>query len=298
LNLSRSNLRGRGEALRLRVAGGEEETNAELHWESPYGFGLRTTGWELGARWRSGSVPTVRPSQHYENFDASPFESLGAWVGLVHRAGRRRLEKGLLHEHRKLPLETGGHGSEHERSALYLHYSVDAQDRLLFPTRGGRFEVHGDAAVAGDQLWRLEALGAWALPLHDAAHAVWTLRGGVGVSGSADHPSFWHEPGGHASLYGWVPHGARAPQYARAGSVLRQRLLSRAAFELHAELGAEWLRTALDRDDLEDAEDLWGWGLSVTASVPWFGPLTVGWSANDAGGDTWWVTAGFPFLDP
>ena len=298
LELSRANLRGSGEALRLRVAAGEEVAGAELHWDSPYGFGLRTTGWQLGAGWKSGFVPSVRANQHYEDFDASPYESLRSWAGLVHRAGRRRLEGGLLHEHRKLPLETGGPGSEHERTALYLDYSVDGQDRLLFPSRGGRFEVHGDAAIAGDQLWRLEAKGAWALPLTADAGAVWTARAGAGVSGQADHPSFWHEPGGHAALYGWVPHGARSPQYLRAGWVLRHRLLARKGAELHAEVGADWLRTALERDDLEDADDVWGWGLSVTATVPWFGPLTLGWSANDEGGDVYWVTAGFPFLDP
>lgn len=296
VSLSRANLRGRGESLRVRAAAGEEETQAEVRWESPFGFGLRTTGWELGARWRSGSVPTVRANQHYEDFDGDRFESSAAWAGLVHRAGRRRLEGGVLHEQRELLLETGASGSRHERTALYLNYAIDAQDRLLFPTRGGRLEVHGDLALAGDRLWRLETLGAWAWPLRRDGRTVATLRGGAGVSGRAEHPSFWHEPGGHSSLYGWVPYGARAPQYARAGWVLRQRLLSQPAFELHAELGAEWLRTAMDRDELEDAEDLWGGGLSVTATVPWFGPITVGWSANDAGGDVYWVTAGFPFL--
>ena len=92
-----------------------------------------------------------------------------------------------------------------------MRWSLDRQDRLLFPTSGGQLSVRTDLTFAGDELWRFEARGGWAIALARSGRTVLSPRAGFGVSDDADHRSFWFDPGGHRGHYGYWPNGDAPP---------------------------------------------------------------------------------------
>jgi predicted acylesterase/phospholipase RssA len=298
LRLKRGNLSGRGDEVSFTTIAAEELTRFAIRYGNPGGLGLRTVGFELGAGWQSGHAPLTDADQDYVDEHTDEYEARGAWASLVHRARLgSKLNLGVLYEHRRLPPPAGGPGELHERTAAVLRWSLDRQDRLLFPTSGGRLSVRTDLSFAGDELWRLETKGGWAIALSRSGHTVLAPRAAFGVSDDAEHRSFWFDPGGHRGLYGFIPYGAAAPQYAHAGLVLRQRLLSKGPVDFYAEAGTDVLWTSFEGSGLDELEHAHGFGLSLTANIHWLGPITVGWSENSDDADVWFVTAGFPFLD-
>lgn len=298
VRLKRGNLSGRGDEVSLTSIAAEELTRFSLRYGNPGGLGLRTIGFELGAGWQSGSVPLTDIDQGYSDLRADKHEARSAWVHLVHRARLgSQLNFGLHYEHRRLATPEGEPSTINERTSVALRWSLDRQDRLLFPTSGGRLNLRTDLSFEGDELWRMEARGGWAIALAESKRTVLAPRASFGVSDDADHRSLWFDPGGHRSLYGYVPYGAAAPQYAHVGLVLRQRLLSRGPVDLYAEIGVDKLWTSFESSGLDELEDAHGLGASFTANVHWLGPITVGWSENSDDADVWFITAGFPFLD-
>jgi len=298
LRVARGNLSGRGDEVSFTAVGADELSKFTLRYGNPGGLGLRTIGFELGVAWRRGFTPLVGIDQDYEDPRADEHEARSAWAQLVHRARLgSQLNFGLLYEHRRLPPPEGGPGEVHERTAAALRWSLDRQDLLLFPTSGGRLLLRSDLTLAGDELWRFEARGGWAISLANSGDTVFAPRAAFGVSDDADSRSFWFDPGGHRALYGFVPYGAAAPQYAHAGFVLRHRFLSRGPVDLYAEAGADYVWTSFESSGLNELEGANGFGLSVTANVHWLGPITVGWAENSDNADIWFITAGFPFLD-
>jgi hypothetical protein len=183
----------------------------------------------------------------------------------------------------------------HDLATVFLQYENDQQDRLLFPTEGGALRVEAERSIGGEELWRAEATLNWAIALDGSRRGVVTPRFGIGVSGGAEDPSWWFDPGGYRDLYGAIPYSAAAPQYVRAGVTVRQRLFSRGLFDFHLEVGVDAIQKALTRGELDEVDELFGYGASLTAHADLIGPITVGWARNDEGNSTFFILAGYAF---
>lgn len=297
LRLAKANITGRGDFVDLTLLGARESALVRARYRTEYGIGSRNLGSEVGVDHYDNAYPLVDPNQHLLD-QTEDYRGDRLWASLI---GRLRwgavAQLGLVHERDRLedtpslPAETIG------RTSGFFRLGLDRHDRLLFPTRGSSVTILAEDSFSGDALWKTELKADSALSIGKQKGQTVSLRLGVGLSEDALRRPFWFNPGGYRDLYGFLPYGAAAPQYARVGATWRLRLFDLGAARVYFESGADVVRTALRRGDLGRADDTVGYGVSLIAHTRLLGPIALGAARNDNGAGMIFLTAGFPFLN-
>ncbi len=292
---ARSNLTGRGDLADATLVAGKDRLRFEARYRAEFAFGFRDFGLEFGGRYFDDDFLFVDREQELVDDLREPRSGGRLWVSLNHRLhGGAVIEGGLARQRDRLDATATDPALRLNRTTAFLDLELDRHDRLLFPERGGRLHVTAEAALAGDELWRAEAAGDAVIGLDRSRRSVLTARLALGLSGDAERRPLWFDPGGFRDLYGFIPYGAAAPQYARAGLVWRYRLLDLNLARIYVEAGVDGVTLAQRRDDLFDDGGTAGFGASVTAFSKLIGPITVGIAGNGDGAELIFVNVGFP----
>ena len=298
LRAAKSNITGHGDFVELTLAGALETEQAQVRYRTEYGIGFSNLGFEVGARFFNNEFPFVNDDQELDETGEERYEGSRSWVSAIRRLRWGAVARaGLFRERNRLeatPLEPE---ETRSRTSLFLRLDVDRHDHLLFPTRGGSLTIQGEHSISGQELWKYELFtdGSFS-PGRERRHTV-TGKAALGLSDRADRRPFWFDPGGHRQLYGFIPFGAAAPQYARLGATWRLRWFSWRALRVYLEAGADAIRTAALRSDLDDADTVYGYGFSVIAHTDFLGPIAVGAARNDRDTTTVFVTLGYGLFD-
>ncbi len=297
LRIAKANITGRGDFVDLTLLGALETTLVRARYRTEYGISSQNLGSEVGFDHYDNAYPLVDRNQHLLD-QTEKYRGDRLWASLI---GRLRwgavAQLGLFHERDRLedtpslPAETIG------RTSGFLRIGLDRHDRLLFPTRGSSVTILAEDSFSGDALWKAELKADSALSLGEHNGQTVSLLLGVGLSEDALRRPFWFNPGGYRDLYGFLPYGAAAPQYARFGATWRLRLFDLGAARVYLETGANVVRTALRRGDLGGADNNVGYGVSLIAHTRLLGPIALGAARNDDGAGMIFLTAGFPFLN-
>ncbi len=294
---AKANLTGRGDFVDL-VAGGASDVSAlTLRYRTEYGAGFQNLGADVGATLFTGKTPVADRDQRLVDRLAEPWRGTRAWATLIRGTHwGASLQGGIRWESDRFEATASAPAGVLDRTSAVLSLDLDRHDRLFFPTRGGAFRLALERSVDGEALWRAEARADRQLSFGSGRRHTLTGRIGVGLSEGAQRRPLWFNPGGYRDLYGFVPYGAAAPDYARAGATWRLRWLDVGAARLYLEAGADAVRTSPSRGGLRSGETMYGFGASVTAHTRFLGPVSIGIGRNDQGALTGFVTAGYPFV--
>jgi outer membrane protein assembly factor BamA len=244
----------------------------------------------------TASALVVGSDQRLASDLAEDWSGQRVWATLIRRSRWGvSFQGGFRFESDRLEATASEPEEDLSRTSAVLSLDVNRHDLLLFPTRGGALRLSAEGSLAGDELWKSEARADGAVSFGASRRQTLTGRLGVGLSEGTDRRPFWFNPGGYRDLYGFVPYGAAAPDYARAGGTWRLRWLDAGAARVYVEAGADAIRTAARGGDLGSASTLFGWGASVIVHTRQLGPIAVGFGKNDQGALTGFITAGFPF---
>ena len=293
----KGNLTGRGDAVDL-VAGAAADVSAvTLGYRTEYGAGFQDLGADVGGELFTASALVADGDQRLVNELAEDWSGERVWATVIRRARWGvSLQGGLRWENDRLEATSSEPEEDLSRTSAVLSLGLDRHDRLLFPTRGGAFRLSAEGSLAGDELWKAEARADGAVSFGASRRQTLTGRLGLGLSEGTDRRPFWFNPGGYRDLYGFVPYGAAAPDYARAGAAWRLRWLDVGAARVYVEAGADAIRTAAHGGELGSADTILGWGASVIVHTRQLGPIAVGFGRNDQGALTGFITAGYPFV--
>ncbi|ANM31408.1 hypothetical protein ABI59_20265 [Acidobacteria bacterium Mor1] len=296
IRAAKSNFSGRGDFVDLTIAGSKDVFSVDARYRTEYGFGFQNLGAEVGARWFDNDFLVVDADQSLVDEAAEGYEGYRGWVSLIKRVRWGAvIQAGVFHESMKLDPTANLMREQRDRTVFSFEAELDRHDRLLFPEKGGALYLSAEETLDGFDLWKAELEGDLAIPLDRARRHVLTPRFGIGLSDGADRRPFWFDPGGFRSLYGFIPFGAAAPQYAHAGVTWRYKLKDIQLSRLYLEAGVDWIATSATRDTLEDASGTYGWGASLTANVKFLGPISLGFAGNETGADTVFVLVGLPW---
>ena len=293
---AKSNFTGRGDFVDLLATAAKDRTTAQLRYRTEYGFGFQNLGVDAGVLYFNNNFLVVDDDQDLVDELDEEYSGERFWGSLIRRLRWGAVvQTGLSHETDRLEATPTEPKVRLDRTSAFLNLDLDRHDRLLFPERGGGLELRAESSFSGDSLWKAELEADVIFGLGPERRHVLTSRYGAGLSDDADRRPFWFDPGGYRGLYGFIPYGAAAPQYATTGLIWRYRWLDLNLARLYVEAGADWITTALDRGDLGDDGTL-GYGASIVAHSRFLGPIAVGIAQNDEGATTLFVTVGFPFL--
>ncbi len=297
LRLAKANITGRGDFVDLTLLGARETTLVRARYRTEYGIGPQNLGAEAGLDHYDNSYPLVDANQHLLE-QTEDYRGDRLWASLI---GRLRwgavAQLGLAHQRDRLEATATLPAESIRRASAFLRIGLDRHDRLLFPTRGSSVTVLAEDSFSGDTLWKTEMKADTALSVGASKGQTISLLLGAGLSENALRRPYWFNPGGYRELYGFLPYGAAAPQYARIGATWRLRLFDLGAARIYLETGANVIRTAFQRGDLGAANDQVGYGLSLIAHTRLLGPIALGAARNDNGAGMLFLTAGFPFLN-
>jgi outer membrane protein assembly factor BamA len=296
LRVAKANLTGRGDFVDFLLSGARDSERIRARYHTEYFGGFTNLGAEIGVEAFDNGFPLVDADQKIN------WSVLEQWEGMVGYAFlQRRLPWGIVgqggfqYEREQLEATALSPSETRERTSLSLRLDLNRHDRLLFPTRGVSLEATLSESLSGDSLSRFELRGDQVFsPSRGGRHAI-TGRFGVGLSEGADRKPYWFDPGGFRELYGYIPYGAAAPQYARVGATWRVQWFDVGAARIYHELGADAIRTGVVGSDLRRADTQLGYGASIVAYTRFLGPLTIGIARNDAGANKLFLTAGYPF---
>ncbi len=297
LRTAKANITGRGDFVDLTLTGARETALVRARYRTEYGAGFQNLGAEVGADYFDRAFPLVDDRQNLLD-ETEEYRGDRAWISFIRRLRWGAVaQAGMSRERDHLDPADGAPEERLGRTSVFLKVNLDRHDRLLFPTRGGSLAILAERSVSGDPLWKSEMRVDTAFSTGIERRHTVTLGMGLGLSEDADRRPFWFNPGGYRDLYGFIPYGAAAPQYALAGATWRLRLFDIGAARLYLEAGVDVVRTALRRGDLGSAGDTVGYGASLIAHTRLLGPIALGAARNDAGAGMIFLTAGFPFLN-
>ncbi|MEM7244289.1 MAG: patatin-like phospholipase family protein [Acidobacteriota bacterium] len=289
--LRRTNLRGKGASIRLLGSVSKELDLVELEHRFGAGFGPPSLSLDLGGSWFDGSYPVTNRGQRYVEDAFEPHHGGRLWLALLHRPGpSRTLRAQLGAERRHFEATDLLPGEDFDRQWVELGFDWDGEDRLDVPTRGGRLRTRAELGLGGDRLDRLQLSGRWSFSLPGEVVVSPELE--LGLSAGARRRPLLLDPGGHSDVYGVVPYGAAAAQFARTGLRIHRPLFERGPLSVRLELGADVLRTAASTRDLRRVDETLGYGLSLVGQVGHLGPVVLGWARSDEGADLVFITAG------
>jgi hypothetical protein len=255
-------------------------------------------GGEVGVRLFDDEFPLVDERQRLVEEAKEGTRGFRGYVSLIRRLRWGAVvQGGLQYERDELDATLSEPAEKRSRTSVNLELELNRHDRLLFPTRGGALKASLGKSVSGDDLWRFELKADLAKTFGPASRQTLTGRIGLGLSDRADRRPYWFDPGGYRSLYGFIPYGASAPQYAHAGVTWRLEWFDLGAARVYLEAGLDALRTSLTRSDLRHGDGALGAGASLIAYTRLLGPITLGVARSDAGADTVFLTAGYSFVD-
>jgi predicted acylesterase/phospholipase RssA len=292
---AKSNFTGRGDFVDLIVRGSQDVKAVQLRYRTEYGIAFQNLGAEIGVRYFDNAFLTIDPEdQDLEEDDDEEVAGNRYWLSLIRRLRLGAVvQLGVFRETNRFDATDLEPALRTERTSALLEFELNRHERLLFPRRGAALFLWAEKSFSGDSLWRVEANTDVAIPL-GGDRQVLTPRFGLGLSEDAERRPYWFDPGGHRELYGFIPYGAAAPQYARAGVTWRYRFLDKNLARLYVEAGTDWITTSIDRGDLGDDGGTVGYGMSLVANARGVGPIAVGLARNDDGAETWFFTVGFP----
>jgi predicted acylesterase/phospholipase RssA len=295
LRAAKSNLTGRGDFFDVIVQGSQDVRAVQARYRTEYGIAFQNLGAEVGARYFDDAFLIVDPTdQDLEEDRDEEHAGNRAWLSLIRRLRLGAVvQLGAFRESRRLDATDTEPAVRDERTSMLLRFELNRHRRFLFPRRGAALFLEAEKSFSGDPLWKVEAEVDVAIPI-GGDRQVLTPRFGVGLSEDAIRKPYWFDPGGHRDLYGFIPYGAAAPQYARGGAAWRYRFLDTNLARLYVEAGADWVATSLDRGDLGTAGGTVGYGISLIANARFVGPMALGLSRNDDGAESWFFTVGFP----
>jgi predicted acylesterase/phospholipase RssA len=294
---AKMNLTGRGDFVDLTGSAAQDVSTLSLRYRTEYGAGFQNLGADVGGSLLTGTWPVANLDQKLVDALGEGWRGERLWATLIHRArSGGSLQGGFRWERDRLDATASAPAEEVSRTSAILSVGLDRHDRLLFPTRGGAFRLAAEQSLAGDDLWKTEARADGAFSFGASRRQTVTARFGLGLSDGAERRPFWFNPGGYRDLYGFVPSGAAAPDYARAGATWRLRWIDVGAARLYVETGADAIRTAARRDDLRSVDTLYGYGASVVVHTRLLGSLAVGLGRNSQGAVTGFLTAGYAFV--
>ncbi len=297
LRAAKANLTGRGDSVDLTVGGATEAVVVRAGYRTEYGIGFQNLGADVGAEHIDGKALVIDSAQKLRADLDEPYRADRGWLSLIHRLRwGAAAQAGLRHERYRLDATEVVPAAEIARTSAYLSLSLDRHDRLLFPTRGGAFRLWVEKSLWGDSFRKAEIRADKPFSFGRTDRHTMTGRFGLGLSQGAGRRPFWFDPGGYRDLYGFLPYGAAAPQYASAGATWRLRWFDVGAARLYLEAGVDAVRTALRGGDLRRGEGTLGYGVSVTAHTGLLGPIIVGAARNDQGATVIFLTAGLPFI--
>jgi len=293
---AKANITGHGDFVDLTVVGARETTLVRGRYRTEYGAGFQDLGAEVGVDYFDNAFPLVSGKQVLQD-QTEDYRGDRAWASLIRRLRWGAVaQAGFFRESDRLDATATLTSESLARTSAFLLIDLDRRDRLLFPTRGGSLRIAAEKSVSGDPLWKAEMRADGAFSAGRQNRHTLTFGLGLGLSEDALRRPFWFDPGGYRDLYGFIPYGAAAPQYARAGAAWRLRLFDVGAARIYLEAGADVVRTALLRGALASADNTFGYGASLIAHTRLLGPVALGAARNDSGAGMIFVTAGFPFL--
>lgn len=296
-SVARGNLRSRGDRAELTAFGAKELQGAALRYRTEFLGKFRNLGFEGGLLFAEVQAPTVDDRQRIVTGGWEESRTGSAWAHLL-----RRLRFGIAgtfgfqYVEDRLFEGVTGPDATRSRTIARIQLDLDRHDRLVFPTEGGAARLAVETTLAGTTLDRYEIVGDKVFGFGREKLATFTLRGGAGTSKGAQRRVDWFDPGGYRSLYGFIPYGAAAPHYLRAGLVARLRSIEIGPLGVYLEAGADAVRGAAGRGDLGDAPTRFGYGVSATAFLRPLGPITLGYARNDEGAQELFLTLGYDFL--
>lgn len=295
--IARGNLRSRGDRAELVGFGAKELQGMTARYRTEFLGTFRNLGLEVGGLFAEVQAPTVDERQRIVTGAWEESRTRAVWAHLL-----RRLRFGIAGklgfdyvEDRLFEGETGPETTR-SRTIARLQLDFDRHDRLVFPTEGGAARLAAEYTLAGTELDRLEISGDHVFGFGEGKPVTLTVRGGAGTSSGAERRGDWFNPGGYRSLYGFIPYGAAAPHYVRAGLHARLRSVELGPLGIYFEVGADAVRGALTRGELDAAPTRLGYGLTATAFLRPVGPITLGYVRNDEGAEELFLTLGYDFL--
>ncbi|MBZ5638098.1 MAG: patatin-like phospholipase family protein [Acidobacteriia bacterium] len=294
---AKANLTGRGDFVDVTAGAAEDVRALSVRYRTEYGAGFQNLGADVGGTLFTARSPVADLDQRLVDSLAEPWRGERLWATLIHRVRwGASLQAGFRWERDRLDATASAPLEEVSRTSAVLSLGLDRHDRLLFPTRGGAFRLSAERSIEGDELWKAEARADREISLGASRRHTLTGRLGLGLSDGTGRRPFWFNPGGYRDLYGFVPYGAAAPDYARAGATWRLRWLDVGAARLYLEAGADAIRTASSRGGLRGGDTAYGCGASVIVHTRFLGPIAVGFGRNDRGAVTGFITAGYSFV--
>jgi predicted acylesterase/phospholipase RssA len=295
--VAKANLTGRGDFVDLTAGAAQDVSAFSLRYRTEYGAGFQNLGADVGGTLFTGRSPVADRDQRLVDALAEKWRGRRLWAMLIHRARwGAAIQTGFRWEGDRLDATDSAPAEEVSRTSAVLSLGLDRHDRLLFPTHGGAFRLAAERSIGGDEIWKAEAHADQEISFGASRRHTMTGRLGLGLSEGTDRRPFWFNPGGYRELYGFVPYGAAAPDYARAGATWRLRWFDVGAARLYLEAGADAIRTAARRDGLRGGDTMVGYGASVIVHTRLLGPLAIGIGRNDQGALTGFITAGYSFV--
>jgi predicted acylesterase/phospholipase RssA len=296
--ISKSNITGRGDFLDFLIGAAKETNFVQVRYRTEYGFNIQSFGGEAGYRYFNNGFPFVTDEQNLASSLAEDYRGHRAWLNAIKRLRYGiALEFGVSYGREKLAEIATAPEETRSRYSLFLDVDLDRHDRLMFPTRGSALVFRGESSFSGDELWKYLLFADASFSVRPRRVHTFTIRGGAGISDGADRRPYFFNPGGYERLYGYIPYGAAAPQFARAGATWRHQWLEVGGIRIYVEAGADAIRTAFDRGDLGEAATGYGYGVSVSAMTGLLGPLTLGAARNSDDATIWFFTLGYPLFE-
>jgi len=294
---AKANLTGRGDFVDLAAGAAKDMNGVMARYRTEYGAGFQNLGVEVGVEVFTARALVADADQTLVDDLAEDWSGTRAWAKLIRRLRwGATFDAGIRRESDDLDATDEAPAREVTRTSARLELGLDRHDRLLFPTAGGALRLSAEASLSGFDLWKTEARADEVFSLGKDRRHTLTGRLGLGLSDGTERRPFWFDPGGYRDLYGFVPYGAAAPNYARAGATWRLRCVDVGAIRTYLEVGADAIRVSATRDGIRRAETTVGYGLSLIAHTRKLGPIAVGIGRNSEGAVTGFITAGYPFV--
>lgn len=298
LRATKSNLTGRGDFIEVAVAGARETEFAQVRYRTEYGVGFQNLGAEAGVRLFDNAFPVVNDGQVLVSGAEEGYSGYRGWVSLVERlAWGAVVQAGVFRERDRFDPTATEPRERRSRTSATFAVDLDRRDRLLFPTHGGGVTLRGEHSLSGSNLWKYELFADGNLsPGHGRRHTL-GFRASLGLSGGVDRRPWYFDPGGYRRLYGFIPYGAAAPQYAHLGATWRYEWFDWGPARVYVETGVDAIRTSASRHGLHDAPTVYGYGASVTMLTKLLGPISLGVARNDRDADVLFLTFGYGLFD-
>jgi predicted acylesterase/phospholipase RssA len=296
--ISKSNITGRGDFLDFLIGAAKETNFVQIRYRTEYGFNIQSFGGEFGYRYFNNEFPFVTDEQDLAGSLAEDYRGHRAWLNAIKRLRYGiALEFGVTYGRENIVATAVDPEETRSRYSVFLNVDLDRHDRLMYPTRGSALVFRGESSFSGDKFWKYELFADASFSLRPRRVHTFTIRGGAGISDGADRRPYFFNPGGYERLYGYIPYGAAAPQFARAGATWRYQWLEVSGVRIFVEAGADAIRTAFDRGDFGDAATGYGYGASLSAMTGFLGPLTLGAARNNDDATIWFFTLGYPLFE-